>query len=87
MTYDKHIHRVANRDFVREVTRWPGHTKVVNIPVEYNQLMKIIFRFFSGTFACAAAYAIYKSKNVEAVYLMLMAIYNQLEYMLCCKEK
>lgn len=35
MTYDKHIHRVANRDFVREVTRWPGHTQVVNIPVEY----------------------------------------------------
>lgn len=38
MTYDKPVHRVANRDFVREVTRWPGHTKGVNIPVEYEQI-------------------------------------------------
>ena len=35
MTYDKQSVRVANTDYVREVTRWPGHTHVVNIPVEY----------------------------------------------------
>ena len=35
MTYDKQIRRVANRDFVREVTRWPGHVHITNIPVEY----------------------------------------------------
>lgn len=26
---------VAGKQYVREVTRWPGHKKVVNIPVEY----------------------------------------------------
>ena len=35
MTYDKRSVRVANTDYVREVTRWPGHTHVINIPVEY----------------------------------------------------
>lgn len=38
MTYDKNIRRVANRDFVREVTRWPGHVHITNIPVEYEQI-------------------------------------------------
>ena len=33
MTYDKYAVRVANTDYVREVTRWPGHTQIVNIPV------------------------------------------------------
>ena len=35
MTYDKKAIRVANTSYVREVTRWPGHKKVVNLPVEY----------------------------------------------------
>ena len=35
MTYDKKAIRVANTSYVREVTRWPGHKKVVNISVEY----------------------------------------------------
>lgn len=35
MWYDKQTVRVANTDYVREVTKWPGHTRVVNIPVEY----------------------------------------------------
>ena len=33
MTYDKYAIRVANTDYVREVTRWPGHTYVNNVPV------------------------------------------------------
>ena len=35
MTYDKFATTIAKRDYVREVTRWPGHVRVVNIPVEY----------------------------------------------------
>ena len=35
MTYDKKAVRVANTSYVREVTRWPGHTYVKNVPVEY----------------------------------------------------
>lgn len=35
MTYDKNTKPIAGHDYVREVTRWPGHTRVVNIPVEY----------------------------------------------------
>ena len=35
MTYDKFSKQIAGRDYVREVTRWPGHVRVVNIPVEY----------------------------------------------------
>ena len=35
MTYDKRTVRVANTDYVHEVTKWPGHTHVINIPVEY----------------------------------------------------
>lgn len=33
MTYNKQAVRVANTDYVREVTRWPGHTYVNNIPI------------------------------------------------------
>lgn len=33
MTYDKHAVRVANKEYVREVTRWLGHTHGNNIPV------------------------------------------------------
>ncbi len=35
MTYDKFATTIAKRDYVREVTRWPGHVRVINIPVEY----------------------------------------------------
>ena len=35
MTYDKFSKQIAGRNYVREVTRWPGHVRVVNIPVEY----------------------------------------------------
>ena len=35
MTYDKKATSIAGRDYVREVTRWPGHVRVDNIPVEY----------------------------------------------------
>lgn len=33
MTYNKQCIRVAGQDYVREVTKWPGHTHVNNIPV------------------------------------------------------
>ena len=35
MTYKKQTTRVANTDYVSEVTRWPGHKRVINIPVYY----------------------------------------------------
>lgn len=35
MTYDKKARTIAGTTYVREVTRWPGHTHVVNVPVEY----------------------------------------------------
>lgn len=35
MWYDKEARTIAGKQYVREVTRWPGHKKVVNIPVEY----------------------------------------------------
>lgn len=35
MTYDKTAVRVANTDYVREVTKWPGHKYIRNIGVEY----------------------------------------------------
>ena len=37
MTYDKEARTIAGHDYVREVTRWPGHVRVLNIPVEYTQ--------------------------------------------------
>ncbi len=37
MTYKKTATRVAGKDYVSEVTRWPGHTKVINIPVYYGR--------------------------------------------------
>ena len=37
MWYDKEAVRVANTDYVREVTKWPGHSKSSYIPVEYEQ--------------------------------------------------
>ena len=33
MTYAKNSINVAGKEYVREVTRWPGHTHVSNIPV------------------------------------------------------
>jgi len=33
MTYNKNTIRVANTEYVREVTKWLGHTHVNNIPV------------------------------------------------------
>ena len=36
MTYDKEARTIAGTTYVREVTRWPGHTHVVNLPVEYD---------------------------------------------------
>ena len=33
MTYNKQTIRVANTEYVREVTKWLGHTHVNNIPV------------------------------------------------------
>ena len=33
MTYDKHAIEVAGQNYVREVTRWPGHKRVINLPV------------------------------------------------------
>lgn len=35
MTYNKRTVRVAGTDYVREVTKWPGHTVIHNYPVEY----------------------------------------------------
>ena len=35
MTYKKTATNVAGENYVSEVTKWPGHTHVVNIPVEY----------------------------------------------------
>ena len=37
MTYDKFAINVAGKDYVREVTRWNGHRRVVNIPVIHPQ--------------------------------------------------
>ena len=39
MTYDKEARRIAGHDYVREVTRWPGHVRIINIPVEYAQVI------------------------------------------------
>lgn len=33
MTYRKEARTIAGQDYVSEVTRWPGHTYVNNIPV------------------------------------------------------
>ena len=33
MTYAKNTIRIAGTEYVRETTRWAGHTHVVNIPV------------------------------------------------------
>ena len=35
MTYKKQAIKVANDTYVSEVTRWPGHTRVNNIEIEY----------------------------------------------------
>lgn len=35
MTYKKQAIKVANDYYVAEVTRWPGHTHVNNLQVEY----------------------------------------------------
>ena len=35
MTYRKQATSVAGENYVSEVTKWPGHTHVVHIPVEY----------------------------------------------------
>ena len=37
MTYDKEAKTIAGHDYVREITRWPGHVRIINIPVEYAQ--------------------------------------------------
>ena len=39
MTYDKTAKSIAGHDYVREVTRWPGHVRIINIPVEYAQTL------------------------------------------------
>ncbi len=36
MTYDKQTRHIAGHDYVREVTKWPGHVRVNNIQVEYS---------------------------------------------------
>ena len=41
MTYDKEARTIAGRDYVREVTKWPGHVHVLNIPVEYTQVISL----------------------------------------------
>lgn len=35
MTYKKECKTVAGRDYVSEVTKWPGHKYTKNIPVYY----------------------------------------------------
>lgn len=35
MTYKKECKTVAGRDYVSEVTRWPGHKYTKNIPIYY----------------------------------------------------
>ena len=35
MRYDKYPVEVAGQQYVREVTRWPGHKRVINLPVNY----------------------------------------------------
>lgn len=37
MTYKKQVTTVAGKDYVSEITRWPGHTHVINIPVYYGK--------------------------------------------------
>lgn len=37
MTYKKAAINVAGQDYVSEVTRWPGHKRVINIPVYYGR--------------------------------------------------
>lgn len=36
MWYDKSPSHFMGRDYVREVTKWPGHTRVTHIPIEYS---------------------------------------------------
>ena len=35
MTYRKKATEVAGQQYVQEVTKWAGHTHIVNIPVYY----------------------------------------------------
>lgn len=35
MTYDKNVHTIAGKQYVREVTRWAGHTRVNWLEVEH----------------------------------------------------
>ena len=37
MTYGKFATEVAGKNYVQEVTRWPGHKQTINIPVYYPQ--------------------------------------------------
>lgn len=37
MTYSKEAVNVAGQNYVKEVTRWPGHKHSVYIPVQYPQ--------------------------------------------------
>jgi len=37
MTYKKQTINVAGQEYVQEVTKWAGHTHIVNIPVYYSQ--------------------------------------------------
>ena len=36
MTYDKEAIQIAGHEYVKEVTRWIGHTRVNNLQVEYS---------------------------------------------------
>lgn len=35
MTYRKETINIAGQEYVSEVTKWAGHTHIVNIPVYY----------------------------------------------------
>lgn len=37
MTYKKNTINVAGTDYVSEVTHWPGHKRIINIPVWYGK--------------------------------------------------
>ena len=65
MTYDKEARRIAGHDYVREITRWPGHVRIINIPVEYAQ---------------EQYYVHYQSVHISKVRFYVVRIHNREQY-------
>ena len=36
MWYNKEAITVAGQQYVKETTKWPGHKRVINLPVNYD---------------------------------------------------